>query len=56
MSIARDEKCVCVCVLRRRSEGEEQEAPESSASQRKVDGKGERVLYTLVRSGCGFLS
>ncbi len=46
----------CVCLFRRRAEWEEQEAPESSASQRKSDGNGERVLYTLVRSGCGFLS
>ncbi len=41
---------------RRRAEGEEQERLQSpSASQRKKgDGNGERVLYTFVRSGCGF--
>jgi len=42
---------VCVCVLRMRAEGEEQEPPESIASQRKTDDNGERVLYTFVRSG-----
>jgi hypothetical protein len=54
MSIARDEhekekkeneKMCVVCVFRRRAEGEEQEAPESSASQRKGEGNGEREYF-----------